>query len=84
MSTLSTTPASSNTKKPRLAPYTYGVLSADFYARHVGQNVNVATTTGKAFKGVLIGVDQYDVIIRQETGLEILFSKGNVVYIHKG
>jgi hypothetical protein len=44
----------------------------------------VNVTTGKAFKGVLVGVDQYDVIIRQETGLELLFSKGNVVYIHKG
>ncbi len=84
MNTLSTTPSSSYTKKPRLAPYTYGVLSADFYARHVGQSVNVATTTGKIFKGVLIGVDQYDIIIRQETGLELLFSKGNVVYIHRG
>ena len=81
MSTFSATPSN---PKPRQAPYTRGVLSADFYARHVGQSVNVATTTGKIFKGILIGVDQYDVIIRQETGLEILFSKGNVVYLHRG
>ena len=81
MSTASTTPPA---KKPRQVPYTHGTSSADFYARHVGQNVVVNVTTGKAFKGVLVGVDQYDVIIRQETGLELLFSKGNVVYIHKG
>lgn len=82
MSTVTT--ASPTTKKPRQAPYTHGVLSADFYARHVGRSVNVATTNGKIFKGVLVGVDQYDVIIRQESGLEMLLSKGNVVYIHRG
>lgn len=81
---MSTFPATPPDKRPRLAPYTHGVLSADFYARHVGKSVNVATTTGKIFKGILVGVDQYDVIIQQETGLELLLNKGNVVYIHRG
>ena len=72
------------TPKRRLTPYTHGVLSADFYAQHVGKSVSVATVTGKSFKGTLIGVDQYDLILRQETGLEILFNKGNIVYLHQG
>mgnify|MGYP006289988555 CR=1 FL=1 len=39
--------------------------------------------TGKQYAGTLIGVDVYDIIVRQENGLEILFPKGNVVYVHR-
>jgi hypothetical protein len=44
----------------------------------------VHTVTGKAFRGTLVGVDVYDIVIRQENGLEIMFPKGNIVYVHQG
>jgi small nuclear ribonucleoprotein (snRNP)-like protein len=47
------------------------------------QPVWVATVTGKQYAGTLIGVDVYDIIIRQAKGLEILFPKGNIVYVHR-
>jgi hypothetical protein len=43
----------------------------------------VATVTGKQYAGILVGVDVYDIIIQQENGLELLFPKGNVVYVHR-
>ncbi|HOT92421.1 MAG TPA: hypothetical protein PLJ78_09185 [Anaerolineae bacterium] len=60
----------------------WGKRSADFYAELENQPVLVAVTNGKILKGNLIGVDVYDVLIRQETGLELLIPKGNIVYIH--
>ncbi|HOU14766.1 MAG TPA: hypothetical protein PKZ84_16795 [Anaerolineae bacterium] len=61
----------------------WGKRSADFYAELENQLVLVAVTSGKVFKGNLIGVDVYDILIRQETGLELLIPKGNVIYIHR-
>jgi len=68
--------------KDRLAQI-MGKRSAEFYAEHLDQVVNIAVATGKVFKGTLIGVDLYDLILRQESGLELLFNKGNVVYVHR-
>ncbi len=39
-------------------------------------------STGQVFKGARIGVDQYN-LLRPESGLELLFNKGNDVYIHR-
>ena len=60
----------------------WGKRSADFYTELENQTILVAVSNGKVFKGNLIGVDVYDIIIRQETGLELLIPKGNIVYIH--
>ena len=61
----------------------WGKRTAEFYSGLENQHVQVAVATGKIFKGTLIGVDVYDIIIRQESGLELLIAKGNVVYVHK-
>jgi hypothetical protein len=45
--------------------------------------VLVVVANGKAFKGCLIGVDVYDIIIQQESGLELLIPKGSIVYVHR-
>ncbi len=60
----------------------WGKRSAEFYAELENQPVLVAVINGKIFKGNLIGVDVYDILIRQETGLELLIPKGNIIYIH--
>ncbi len=61
----------------------WGKRSHEFLAELEGKIVSIAVTTGKIFRGQLIGVDVYDLIIRQESGLELLIPKGNVVYIHR-
>lgn len=39
--------------------------------------------TGQIFKGALSGADQCNLILPQETSLELLFNKGNVIYVHR-
>ncbi|MBN1812562.1 MAG: hypothetical protein JXA14_12055 [Anaerolineae bacterium] len=60
-----------------------GKRSAEFYEQHIDQVVNIAVSTGQVFKGTLVGVDQYDLILLQDSGLELLLPKGNVVYVHR-
>jgi len=64
-------------------PGVWGKKSAQFYAELRNQQVVVLTTSGERYAGTLIGVDVYDIIIRQSNGLEMLLSKGNVVYVHR-
>ena len=59
----------------------WGRRSAQFYHDLRDKEVSVAVTTGKIYRGVLIGVDAYNLIIRQASGLELLIHKGAVVYI---
>ena len=63
-------------------PQVWGKRSAAFYAGLQGQPVVVATVTGQRFSGRLVGVDVYDILIRQGSELELLIPKGNVVYVH--
>ena len=70
------------TEKSRVAQV-WGKRAAIFYAEQEGQMVQVAVSTGKIFNGTLIGVDVYDIVIRQQSGLELLIPKGNIVYIHR-
>ena len=65
------------------AQQVWGKRAAEFYAELENQKVQIAVATGKIFKGTLIGVDVYDIIIQQESGLKLLIAKGNVVYVHK-
>lgn len=80
---------SQNTKETGMAkaqhgPQRWGKLAADFYAGLQEQPVIVAVVGGQKFKGTLIGVDIYDILMRQETGLELLIGKGQIVYVHRG
>jgi len=61
----------------------WGKRAAEFYTEQKDQLIQVAVSTGKIFKGTLIGVDVYDIIIRQQSELELLIPKGNIVYIHR-
>ena len=44
--------------------------------------VLVSLSSGKSFRGQLIGADPYNLILRQSSGLELMISKGQMVYIH--
>ncbi|MBN2006484.1 MAG: hypothetical protein JXA21_24245 [Anaerolineae bacterium] len=61
----------------------FGKRSAEFFGELLNQPVLVAVSNGKVFKGNLVGVDVYDIIVCQESGLELLIPKGNIVYIHR-
>jgi hypothetical protein len=62
----------------------WGRKAPQFYQDLREQEIVVHTVTGKAFRGTLVGVDVYDIVIHQENGLEIMFPKGNIVYVHQG
>jgi small nuclear ribonucleoprotein (snRNP)-like protein len=64
-------------------PQVWGKRSAAFYAELQNERILVVVANGKAFKGHLIGVDVYDIVIRQESGLELLIPKGSIVYVHQ-
>jgi small nuclear ribonucleoprotein (snRNP)-like protein len=64
-------------------PQVWGRRTAAFFAELANEMVLVAVCNDKVFKGRLVGVDVYDIIIEQESGLELLIPKGNIIYIHK-
>jgi hypothetical protein len=68
---------------PKKPATVWGRRSHQFYAALENEVIRVATVNDQAFKGTLIGVDVYDIIIRQTSGLEILIPKGSIVYVHK-
>jgi len=71
----------SNSDKSK-ASQIWGKRTADFFTELANKTIQVAVSNDKLFKGQLIGVDVYDIIIRQASGLELLIPKGNIVYIH--
>jgi len=71
---------SDNKSKPSQV---WGKRAAEFYEEMASQTILVAVSNGKVFKGDLVGVDVYDLIIRQESGLELLIPKGNIIYVHR-
>ncbi|HNT76158.1 MAG TPA: hypothetical protein PKH77_14175 [Anaerolineae bacterium] len=71
-----------NSEKSKASPV-WGKRAADFFSELEHQTILIAVSNGKIFKGELIGVDVYDLIIRQDSGLELLLPKGNIVYIHR-
>ncbi len=60
----------------------WGKRSQQFLAELQNQTVVVATVNETRLRGTLVGVDVYDLIIRQSSGLELLLPKGNVIYVH--
>jgi hypothetical protein len=48
---------------------------------HLFLRVTVMTVTGQAFAGTLIGTSMFTIVIRQDSGLDILFQKGSPVYV---
>ena len=71
------------TQKKSKPQQVWGLRTAAFYADLEGKPVLVAVLGGKRFKGTLVGVDTYDIIIKQYTGLKILVPKGSIVYVHR-
>ncbi len=71
-----------NADKPK-PPQTWGKGSHQFYEEHRGQTVLVGMVTDVVFKGELVGLDTYDIVLRLDSGTEVLIHKGNIVYVHQ-
>jgi small nuclear ribonucleoprotein (snRNP)-like protein len=64
------------------APGKWGKEPLDFIHELQDERVLVSLANGKAFKGKLVGADPYNLVLQQDSGLEMMISKGNVVYLH--
>ncbi len=64
------------------APGKWGKEPTDFIHDLEGKTILVSLSNGKSFKGQLIGADPYNLVIRQESGLELLINKGEMLYLH--
>ena len=47
-----------------------------------GKLVAVKCTDNKLYKGFLVGLGVYQLVIVQTGGLELIINKGNVIYVH--
>lgn len=54
---------------------TWGISTAVFLTALRDKPVQVFTLDGKMYKGMLVGVDTYDVIIKQPNGVAVLIAK---------
>ncbi len=65
--------------KPKLEQV-MGKRSAEFYTEYLNQVVNIMGVSGQIFKGALLGVEQYDLLLRQESRLELRCNKGITIH----
>ncbi len=60
----------------------WGISSAEFYSALRDRPVKITAVDSKSYSGVLVGIDQYDLIFRPTNGLVVLFPKHSVKYLH--
>lgn len=56
----------------------WGMTTAEFYAGLRDKPVQIVTMDGKLYKGLLVGVDQYDLLLKQTGGVTILIAKHSI------
>lgn len=66
---------------PKPSPY-WGLGTHGFYRELANKPIKIAALDGKLYSGTLVGVDQYDLLIRQANGLTLLFPKHAIKYLH--
>lgn len=64
------------------APNKWGKEPNEFIHSLKDRHVLISLGNGKSFRGQLIGADPYNLILRQQNGLELMVSKGQMAYIH--
>ena len=73
---------SNEEKKAEKPKRNWGQSQAKYLAALEGKQVTVVFADGKALKGELIGVDTYELFVKQANGLEVMISKGAIKYLH--
>ncbi len=53
----------------------FGLTSSAYYAALRERSVQIVTLDGKVYGGLLVGVDQYDIFIKQQSGAVVLIAK---------
>jgi len=71
-----------NDTKPNLNQERWGRFPGEVMAGLRAKNVQIKCIDGKLYRGQLIGLSRFQLVLVQESGLEMVFSKGNVIYIH--
>jgi sRNA-binding regulator protein Hfq len=69
-------------KKVEKLKRNWGQNQANYLAALEGKQITVVFADGKALKGELVGVDTYELFIKQSKGLEVMISKGAIKYLH--
>lgn len=71
----------SNNGARMIIPKKWGTMAAKFLAAMRGEFVQIVMLDGKLYKGVLMGVDTYDLIIKQSNDTVAWISKRAVKII---
>ena len=66
----------------KLARNRWGRVPDDVLYELKDKPVAVTCTNGKRYAGVLVGASAYQIVIRQDSGLEVLLNKGAIVLMH--
>jgi sRNA-binding regulator protein Hfq len=69
-------------KKVEKPKRNWGQNQANYLAALEGKQITVVFADGKALKGELVGVDTYELFIKQSKGLEVMIGKGAIKYLH--
>ena len=69
------------TKDSDQMPKTWGVLVSAVYAGLRDQAITITATDGKVYTMTLVGVDQYDLILRQKDGTLTVMPKHVIKFI---
>jgi len=64
--------------KANKPPRTWGVSASEFYAGLQDKTILLMTVHDIKVKGTLLGVDLYDIVIRQPNGIPILLAKHSI------
>ena len=65
-------------KKPRAR---WGTSTASFYADYEGKTITVHLVMGDELRGVLVGVDTYDIFVEREGETTVLVAKHAISWI---
>ncbi len=60
----------------------WGQSQAAYLAALEKKWIKIAFLDGKTLKGILTGVDTYELFVKPQRGPEVLVSKGAIKYIH--
>jgi len=75
-------PLESHSKQSVKASPHWGLGAKEFYRSLANQPIKITALDGKLYSGTLIGVDQYDLFVRQNNGATVLFAKHSVKLVH--
>jgi sRNA-binding regulator protein Hfq len=68
---------------PHKTPDIWGASSAGFYAEMEGERLVVDLVNAEQVHGMLLGVDRYDIFLRDDQGEKVLIAKGAITTVRR-